>query len=426
MKRISNIECIYTLNIYKLIIAIIIIDPLLNKLITVTTVLRSCEMLCFLAILFYEFKLFRLNGFNYINKKIKLLFFLLFVISFFIVVRGQWPSSIKDIGLYILSPILSYMLPFLILPLPNFKYRNQILHLFYYSALFVIPIWFLNINNLVQTGLNSYQSESIGRLLPFFSTFLLGLYSFFSKKQNLISILIWGGFLLLMLLNARRNVSFTLVLYALIAYSFFISNRLKKYPIKYTLVILVSFLMFLIFLMNFNRLAEGTFNNMMSRVSEDTRSGVEEQFFLDFMNAPIEDWIWGRGVDGSYSQTTVNYETGEIKYQRPVIETGYLHMLMKGGIIYILIILMFLIEAVKKAFTKEDKAIKYIGFILLTYLIDMYSTNPLSTYSVRSIIFWICVSFCLQYYKISKKNIPNTNVSNEIRLVCKKNDLSSF
>ena len=376
--------------------AIILINPLLNNFISNTTILRGCELICLFIVLYYEICLYRFNGLKYITRNMYPLFILLLFISLGIIVRGDWPSSIKDIGLHLLYPTLIYLIPFFILPLPNYRYFRDIIFLFFKISLWVIPIWLLNLSDLIQTGPTAYMTERIGEFLPFFCAFFLGLLSFFSKKQKYVIFLLWGIFFILMLLNARRNVSFSLALYAFIAYLFSIWSELKKNPIKFVLIILGSILAIQVLLLNFEKLTIGTFKNMAGRASEDTRSGVEEIFFLDFMNSPIEDWIWGRGLDGAYAQTVVNAETGEISDSRSVIETGYLHMMMKGGIVYDLLILSFLIIASRKALNQRDNNLKYIGFILLTYLIDMYSTNPVCDYSVRSILFWFIVSLCMQ------------------------------
>lgn len=394
MNRIIERKCI--LRIYSLLFTIILINPLLNNFISNTTILRGCELICLFIVLYYEICLYRFNGLKYITRNMYPLFILLLFISLGIIVRGDWPSSIKDIGLHLLYPTLIYLIPFFILPLPNYRYFRDIIFLFFKISLWVIPIWLLNLSDLIQTGPTAYMTERIGEFLPFFCAFFLGLLSFFSKKQKYVIFLLWGIFFILMLLNARRNVSFSLALYAFIAYLFSIWSELKKNPIKFVLIILGSILAIQVLLLNFEKLTIGTFKNMAGRASEDTRSGVEEIFFLDFMNSPIEDWIWGRGLDGAYAQTVVNAETGEISDSRSVIETGYLHMMMKGGIVYDLLILSFLIIASRKALNQRDNNLKYIGFILLTYLIDMYSTNPVCDYSVRSILFWFIVSLCMQ------------------------------
>lgn len=139
------------------------------------------------------------------------------------------------------------------------------------------------------------------------------------------------------------------------------------------------------------------FHNLSQRATEDTRSGVEELFFEDFDKSPVEDWIFGRGMDGSYYQPVKNELTGEIINYRQGIETGYLTMMLKGGLLYDLVVILMMMVALHGAFRKEnDVSIKYIAAILITYFLDMYTTNPVVDYGVRSILFWFIISVLLQ------------------------------
>lgn len=388
------------LRIYTFIIGLIIIDPLLSSIITVTTVLRLLELSCLFMIVFYVKRLYSHKCLIKYSGYAKFLMLALLAISFGAVVRGDVPAGIKGFFLTILSHkgILLYMLPFIILSLPNRKYFNDILHVFYKAALFSIPLWLLNLNSLVQVG--TYKGEDIGAYLPFFSAFLLGMYSYFNSRQRKITIIIWAVFFMLMLLNARRNVSFSMALYALIAYVFSILHNIKRNPLKYFIILAFSVLALLILQLNMDRLTSGTFQNIANRASEDSRSGVELLFFADFNKSPVTDWIFGRGMDGGYFQLETNEETGETTDNRKVIETGYLNMMLKGGIVYVSVILLIMLLALSKAFgNNRDVIIKYMGVILLTYFIDLYTTNPVYDFSVRSIVFWFIISVLLQNSK---------------------------
>lgn len=392
-----NIELKLIKKIYVLLFAMILINPLLNNFIKVTTILRSAELLCFSGIFYYEYKLYKSKSLRHLSGFEKFLFGLLFIVSIGIILRGNWPTSPKDFILHLLTTP-TYLLPFIILRLPNEKYFKELLRLFFKISLWVIPLWIINISDLVQIG--TYKAENIGSYLPFISAFLLGLSTYLNKNQRYINILIWTIYFILMMLNARRNVSFTLLLYAAIAYFFTSLSSLKKNVTKTVIIYLFSILTGLILLLNFNSLASGVFNNMANRASEDTRSGVEELFFIDFSNAPISDWIFGRGMDGSYYQPMLNEETGEINDNRNSIETGYLNMILKGGIIYDVVIILIILLAIKRGFTKRYFVYKYISIILFTYFIDLYTTNPVCIFSVRSIMFWLCISILLNDNRI--------------------------
>lgn len=403
---IPKIELKYIKRIYILLFAMILIKPLLSNIITITTILRGAELLCYIGIFYYEYKLYRGGCLRTISGYEKFLFVLLFIVSIGIIFRGQWPASPKDFMLHILSTP-QYLLPFLIIRLSNGKYFRELLLLFFKISFWVIPLWIMNYSDLVQVG--TYKAEAIGSNLPFLSAFLLGLSAYFNKKQRNINIIIWAIYFMLMMLNARRNVSFTLLLYAVIAYIFTSLSSIKKNAAKTVIIYLFSILTGLILLLNFDSLSSGVFNNMASRVNEDTRSGVEELFFADFSNAPISDWIFGRGMDGGYSQPMRNEETGEITDNRTIIETGYLNMILKGGITYDVIIILIMLLAIKRGFTKHNAIYKYISIILLTYFIDLYTTNPVCIFSVRSILFWFCISVI--FHKFISNNYCNIKLS---------------
>lgn len=384
------------LRIYICLLALILIAPLLGKFVTNTTILRSCELVCYIISIASVWKLYLQKCLIFPRGWTLLLFFLLCAIMTGVILRGEWGGlNTKDFLLKVVSNTKGWLLPMLLLPLPNMKYFQPITKLFFKASLFIFPLWLFSMSDLVQVG--TYKGEGIGVYLGFFSAFLLGLSPLFKKKQKYITLLIWGVYFLLMMLNARRNASFSLAVYALIAYVFSILHNIKKHPAKYIVICCFSIITTLVMYLNFDNLSSGIFSNMSKRASEDTRSGVEELFFLDFAKSPVEDWIFGRGMDGGYYQIVKNEETGEETDNRQGIETGYLTMMLKGGLVYDFVVVIMMITALHGAFRKEnDVAIKFIATILITYFLDMYTTNPVVDFGVRSILFWFIISVLIQ------------------------------
>lgn len=396
----NHFEKKIVLRIYMYLLALIIIDPLFNKFILNTTILRSLELVCMFLIVKSELQLYIGKKVILYNGFLKFLLFALLLITLGIILRGEWDDlSVKDFVLKVIGDTKIWILPFLILPLPNFKYYKEILQLFNKASLFVIPIWILNSNLLVQ--LDTYKGEHIGVYLPFLSAFLLGFLPLFRKKEKYFVVSIWAIYFMLMLLNARRNVSLSLALYAFIAYIFSILHNIKRRPAKYLFICVFTLISFLFLQLNVDRLAANTFSNIAHRGIEDSRSQVEILFFWDFSHSPTTDWIYGRGMDGGYAQAVTNEETGETTYNRKIIETGYLNMMLKGGIIYDLVILLLIITSLKGVFKKNNPVyVKYSGVILATYFLDMYTTNPICDFTTRSMLFWFLISFLLQFKKV--------------------------
>lgn len=366
----------------------ILINPLLSMFVPVTTILRSMELLCYIGIFFYLNKLRKHGNLRHLDLYEQFLYIMLLFITVGILVRGEWPNTPKDFALHLLvTP--TYLLPFIIVLLPNVRHFDYIVHLFFRVSLWVVPIWLLNLSSLVQV---SYKAESIGVALPFLSAFLLGINNRFTKRQQWISLIIWAIYFFLMMLNARRNTSFTLLLYAFIAYMFSVFGSIKRHKLKAIFLILIFIISGLVLSLNFESLASGLFKNLADRAMEDTRSGVEELFFADFSKASETDWIFGRGMDGGYYQITTNEETGEINDNRTAIETGYLNMVLKGGLVYDVVVILIMLLAIKRGYGKKNRMYSFLATILLTYFIDLYTTNPVCTFSVRSILFWLCIS----------------------------------
>ena len=404
-----------------LLFAMLLSKPLLENFITVTTILRSFELGCYIVVFYYLHKLHKANSLRNLRSYEKFLYVLLFLVTLSILLRGEWPRNPKDFALHLLATP-TYSLPFIVALLPNARHFESIIKIFYAASLFVIPIWLINASQLVQVG--THLAEGIGIYLPFMSAFLLGVGCCFDKRQKRINIIIWSVYFLLMMLNARRNVSFSLFVYAFIAYMFSFSNMLKKNKAKFVVMSFASLFAGIVLLLNLQALSSGLFKNMAGRIGQDSRSGVEEFFFADFAKAPMSDWMFGRGMDGGYAQVVVSEATGEVSDIRPVIETGYLHIMLKGGLVYDALIILLMLLALKRGCSKKDKLSKYISVILLTYFVDLYTTNPVCSFSVRSILFWFCIGvassksqwqvdglitldMCKNNFVEDKKNIKN-------------------
>jgi len=320
-----------------------------------------------------------------------------------IMARGHFGGGLKEIVMNNLNGddgILAYTLPFLILSLPNRRYFRSILNVLFFSVLLIIPIWLLNITELVR---EEHYGEAIGVYLPFYGTVLLLFHSKLSRRKHLLVLVIYFIYLLLMVLNARRNVIVSLVLYFGIA---FIVGNLALFRSNRKVVlggIVAAVLLFGAVMAGWQSLSQSVFSRLIDRAKDDTRSRVELLFLVDMSSAPASDWIFGRGMDGAYYQLVENAEENSITYDRKGIETGYLHMILKGGLIYVLLILAFLFTAFIKGLKSGKTLLQGLACFLPVYLLEMYMTNPVSFFAVRTVIFWLIVSVCFQFSQSSRK-----------------------
>ena len=317
-----------------------------------------------------------------------------------IMARGDFSGGMKALVMDKLNgvdAILAYTLPFVILSLPNRKYFRSILDVLFLSLLLTVPIWLLNITDLV---LEEYLGEAIGVYLPFYGTVLLLFRRKLPRRWRLAIYAVYFIYLLLMVLNARRNVIVSLVLYFGVA--FIVGNlALIRSNRKFLLggiagAVLIGGIAFA----SWESLSQSVFRRLIYRAKDDTRSQVEVLFLVDMSSAPAHDWVFGRGMDGGYYQMVEDLDDNSITYDRKVIETGYLHMILKGGLVNVLLILLILFTAFFKGFGSGKTLLKGLACFLLIYVLEMYMTNPISSFSVRAGIFWLIVSVCFQNNRV--------------------------
>lgn len=379
--------------IYASLLVLLSIDGFLSDYV-VSTVLRLVQMLALVLIFYNEFKLWRMGKLQMPHGFSKFVLVCLFALLLGIIVRGNWNVSGHNFFLKLLTfgGFLPYALPFCILPLPNARHLDVINKVFFIGALFSFPLWAMNIGQLVQ---DDYRGEGIGLYMPFFAAFLMG-FPYVTKSKRKICFVIWAIYIILMLLNARRNMVFSLGCFGMIAYYCCNFSKFAKKKYQTVLMAVAALLISTLFIAsNVDVLSEKVFSRFSSRVGEDTRSGVEELFLADFATSPTEDWIWGRGLDGGYYQEMRDEDTGELETNRLGIETGYLNNVLKGGILYAAVIVIVMLICLVRSIRIKNIYSVYLRWVFLLFFIDLYATVLMGAFSVKAILFWFCVSMAL-------------------------------
>lgn len=386
-------EKIENQNVRRIFIAIILylvlkvfLEPIL-----LSTIVRGIELLCIVYVTILCCRLCKLQNID--KGKFLILCVAFYQLSIFL--RGKFSFQGTDFYLKLVSSgTLSMFLPFVAL-LPLRKYFDKLILLFYYFAIITIPIWLFNINNLVvsRSSEMSWLGEYIGQYLPFFAGFLLLFLFKFPVKKQLVIWCVYFIYLLLMILNARRNIILSFGLYFL-GYLMYRKDSTqgtwinKIINIIFLLVLSIAFLNPEIFEKFFPFLAE--------RGLENTREGVEEYFIADMFQSDIIEQMFGRGLDGTYYQPVYDITTGELLTAgRYGIETGYLDMILKGGFVYVILVVSLILISIFNGFTSKDYVKKRCSFFLCVCLIDLYTTCLLGTLSVKSLLFWVCIGICL-------------------------------
>lgn len=385
----------YVCTIYWLIGVLFFVEPFLSAFTANKYIIHGLEIVILMQLFVCCWHVFSHKADVHYGKVAQVLWCALAAVSIGIIVRGDYGGGLLKFLLKFKYGygLMVYLLPAVILPLPNLKYFDAILSVLFKLQLLVIPLWMIGFSpdGLVR---EVFYGERIGVYLPVISAFLLGFLRLLSPSRRIVTFCIYLIYLLLMVLNARRNMVLSLGLYGLVA---IIVNVLFSDNKKATLIMLVALLFSAVTIgANFERLSTGILSNLMDRGMEDTRSGVEMIFLYDFSNSPATDIAFGRGIDGTYYQEMVDKDTGEVTYDREGIETGYLHMVLKGGVVYVVLLIAMMMTAIVTGCRMRRRYLAYLSLVMVIFLVDSYTSNPICTFSIRTVIFWLSLSLLLQ------------------------------
>ena len=156
-------------------------------------------------------------------------------------------------------------------------------------------------------------------------------------------------------------------------------------------------------MLNANRY--GIFRLLTERGNEDTRTGVEVSFYKDMK---IEDWIIGKGIQGSYYAPEIEEdEKARITGYRTLIETDYLNIILKGGIISLGLLLLIAIPAIFKGlFYSRNILSKASAIWILLWIILLYPAT-VTTFTLNYLLVWISIGIC---YSKSMRSLPDPKI----------------
>lgn len=211
---------------------------------------------------------------------------------------------------------------------------------------------------------------SIGMLnifLIFFSPYL-------PKSCNLFNFGIWFIAFVMQLRGAGRTGIVYFVMLGLLA--FYLRFKLLKTVL---LCAIVAGALIAIDSYTDSRL----FGHIMERGLEDSRSSINE-YLMDDLDETPDDWIIGRGLNGKYFCPKFTTPVPTWRYE---IETGVLHLILRGGYLYLVFfILPLLLCAIYGFFGKNLFCKAAAGLLLIR--IAMLLPFGLPVYSVADVMIW--------------------------------------
>ncbi len=303
--------------------------------------------------------------------------------------------------------IFPYLAPFILLfPLKPFYLKKVFNVILLLSLFYVIFVMFFKSDILLPDSNLTSQAiiEYFSKTLSISCGFLLLTYQYHSKRRRLLVLLIILLTFYLAAIRARRGLMFISINFLVFSYFIYYYNQRKKI-ITFIFSILLIFSVYFWVLNVFNENENSMFSYLSERLDENTtatRDGVEVAFFLDMK--PI-NWIIGKGINGSYYCPDIDGD-GSSDYRKG-IESDYLNIILKGGIISLALMLLIAIPAIFRGiFYSKNILSKAAGIWILLYLIDLYPT-PVTDFTLNYLLVWISIGIC---HSRKLRNIPESKI----------------
>jgi hypothetical protein len=220
-------------------------------------------------------------------------------------------------------------------------------------------------------------------------------------KSKYIKIIVLTAILLGMgtaLAYGRRGNALLLFAFLLcVVYIYMISKEIKTYKKLIVVVLIVAGIIYI-----WNSLDNIAFMEVfMERFDHDTRGGVEKELADDF-GGHVLDWTFGRGIGGRYYTSAFG--------QRDQMETAYYRMILHGGVLLLIFYLVAASRAFYLGFFKSNNILsKAMALYIALFIVFLFTSSSPFEFSIKIIIFWLCVIFCYSRTWRMKTNIDMEN-----------------
>ena len=363
----------------------------------------------------YLIKYVRIKGVSKLSLYPLICYFCLFLWTLYIIFRNGF-SSLQMISHLLFMPFnyVCLLMPFILLPFAKIenlqRYVNFIVKTVKVS-LFLMIVLFPFMYKSWQGDMDS-QGESI-QLFEVLNTYINGGLAFClilielvekrDKKYIHIASIVS---LFLALFFARRGVALSY----LVAYSFYFLVRLYSQNAGGKIVtFLKGSIICLIIGLFVVSYGGSLFSRLYERGTEDTRSVIELSFLEQIISSG--EIVQGRGFAGTYSA----WEGMDYAQEREGIETGYLHLILKGGIVYLVLMgLLFIPTFFCGLIGSRNKYVKILSLYNLWFILFFIVANNNMTFSMRFFMFVIStyIIYNKKYRKMSNWQIKEILIEN--------------
>jgi hypothetical protein len=359
-----------------------------------------CALVQVIGMLLFIPACLRLIQFKFGNEYQKILFILFFTWAITILIRG-FSLEEEELRGILFAPWFGgflYLVPVIMLFPQKLIYYKKIFDTIIILGVFYILCDFISFSDLMNPDMNDVRSQAMveyySKNLAVPVIFLLLTYPYHSKNRLLFAAAVLLLTIFFAIVRARRGLLFMAIgpiFFIYLLYWFNSKRKLLMMILSWSIVVALA--AGLIYYLNTTE--TNIFDGLEERATEDTRSGVEKYFFMDMKGW---DWVIGRGMSGEYYSLTMG-----VGNHRGTLETDYLNMILKGGLINLVLLLMILIPAIVNGiFRSKNTLSKGAGLWILIWLLNTYPST-VQVFSLYYMLVWISVGIC---YSKTIRNIP--------------------
>jgi hypothetical protein len=364
-----------------------------------------------LGVVIFMIPAIRLVRFKIENIYLRTLFIIYCGWQLYVVSRGFEFNKeyLFDMFVEAYGGIFLYLAPFMLLFPKDLVYLKKVINVILILSViyFVCDIIFIKALLAPSSETGQTRIEYFAKIMGIPCGFILLTIVYHNDKRKSWAILgkLWVFFiiiltLLLAAIRARRGLMFMTV--NILVFTYIIYNYAYKTHLFFKFFpLLILFFVSIYAASLFSAGSRGgAFNLLTQRLKEDTRSDVEDYFYIDMDK---KDWMVGKGMVGSYYCPTGATEDG----YRKVIETDYLQIMLKGGYISLGLLLLIAVPAVFLGlFYSKNILSKAAASWILLWMLALFPAT-VTTFSLNYLLVWIAIGIC---YSKEIRKMPEATI----------------
>ena len=303
---------------------------------------------------------------------------------------------------------LAFIMPLLVFVNPeylDFKFLKKIMMVLVFIFIYVV------IDNYQAIFLETYimrasveGGENYGVIVgiveyvtSFFmlSAFLLFIPKFIPSKNWYIAFVCLLVSIVIVAIGARRSSLAYMALIMIGSIYFYTRGRNTSKAFRYITVL--SIIGILVYYITSN--LDTSFSLLQERGLSNSRETVEGEFWQDMGDGL--DWVFGRGLNGKYYAASTSYLDSSLSVYRNICETGYLNIILTGGVVSLIFYISILLRAALRGWFKSNNNLtKAFSAYIVVSIVSLIPFGLLS-FTLTFFVVWIGVSICNNPYYLN-------------------------